>query len=590
MHGGVGIFVPFFGASLWLVLGWSGSFPVAAGPLGIPLPFALLAGALSMFVLGLLDDIYRFRPATKLVCQLLASNAFILAGGVFAVTGFLPADLLVTYFWFIGIINAVNMLDNMDGLASGVAIIALGSTAFLAHEISADGTPEIAFYLGLVLVASTLGFWAFNRPPASIFMGDSGALFLGYVLAALTMPSSLNGSWGVEGGRLGFAPVMTLVIPVALLAVPIFDTTLVTITRQLRAQAPTVGGQDHSSHRLVGLGLSERGAVWMLYLLAAGGGAIALLIPRSPQLSLPLFGLYAVLLVLMGVYLARVSIQTTEPGSRPAFWTPLVSQLLHKARAAEVVLDLILIVLSFQAAYLLRFDGWLDPRARQALVFAYPFVVSSYIAAFFVMRIYRERWKFITVADLPAYGSAVLLGTAITVSALTLADRFGPGHSRSAHLIHAILLFSALAASRLSFRIFDSLTHRLTIASKRIHRTPVLIYGAGSGGKFLRDEIMYNDLYAEFVVVGFIDDDRDLWGRQLSGLPVQSLGAWLDGTQAARQPEIWISTTKIDDAKAQQSFRALGVDARARRLRISLTDLDPATRVVSTGPTAAAER
>jgi UDP-GlcNAc:undecaprenyl-phosphate GlcNAc-1-phosphate transferase len=570
LHGGVGIFVPFFVASLTIVLlGWAEEVPEAAASLPIPLPYAFLAGALGMFLFGLLDDIYRFKPATKFVCQLIAANIFVLAGGVLGVTGFLPLDLLLTYFWFIGITNALNMLDNMDGLASGVAIIALGSTVFLIHVAAGGAQPSIGFFIGLALIAATLGFWVFNRPPASIFMGDSGALFLGYVMAALTVPSSLNGFLGVQG----LAPVMTLIVPVTVLAVPIFDTTLVTLTRQLRAQAPTVGGRDHSSHRLVGLGLSERGAVWILYLMAAFGGSLAMLMARFPEQSLPVFGFYALFLTLVGVYLGHRKIQEKEPGAKLASWTPLVKELFHKRRAAEVLLDLILVVLCFQAAHLLRFDGALAPETSTALRFSYPFVVPSYVAAFFLMGIYRGRWKFITVADLTNYAGAVLLGTALSLSAITIAGRFGLGHSRSAYIIHALLLFLAMTAARLSFRVFDNFANRLSVSRAGEAKTRVLIYGAGRGGKFLFDEMMYNPEYTNSRAIGFIDDDPELWGQALGGLRVRGVAAWFEGKRRELAAEVWISSIKITDDRVRAELQRRGADVHIRRLHVSVSDL-----------------
>ena len=201
---------------------------------------------------------------------------------------------------------------------------------------------------------------------------------------------------------------MTLIVPATVLAVPIFDTTLVTVTRQLRAQPAVVGGKDHSSHRLVGLGLPEWGAVWTLYLVAAIGGSLAMLMARFPEQSVPLFGFYALFLILVGVYLGRVKIKEREAEAKPVnlrvveddSWTPLVTNLFHKRRAAEVLLDVILVVLCFKAAHLLRFEGLLAPATRAALVFAYPLVVPAYVFAFFLMRTYRGRWKFITVVDL----------------------------------------------------------------------------------------------------------------------------------------------------------------------------------------------
>ena len=581
LHGGVGIFIPFFVATSIFVFRWTEELPESsAASLSIPLPYAFLAGALAIFLFGLLDDLYHFRPATKLAFQLVAANIFILAGGVIGVTGFLAVDLLLTYFWFIGITNALNMLDNMDGLASGVAIIALGSTTFLIHVAAGGEQLSIGFFIGVTLIASTLGFWMFNRPPASIFMGDSGALFLGYVLAALTMPSSLNGYLGVNG----LAPLMTLIVPATVLAVPIFDTTLVTVTRQLRAQPAVVGGKDHSSHRLVGLGLSESGAVWTLYVMAVIGGGLAMLMARFPAQSLPLFGFYALFLILAGVYLGRVKISERESDVKSQGlqvvediknvpWTPLVTNLFHKRRAAEVLLDVTLVVLCFQAAHLLRFEGALAPETRTALAFAYPFVVTSYVLAFFVMRTYRGRWKFITVVDVANYAGAVLLGTILSVSTIAFVGRFGLGHSRSAYLIHALLLFLALTGSRLSFRVFDSFAHRLAAAASGGKKTLVLIYGAGRAGKFLFDEMMYNEEYAGFRAIGFIDDDPTLWGQKLGGLRVESLASWFEGEERERVQEIWVSSSRVADDKARAELVRLGRDLRLKRLQFSVSDL-----------------
>src|SRR5207253_5760429 len=140
---------------------------------------------------------------------------------------------VLTYLWFVGITNAINMLDNMDGLASGVVIIASITLVVLAWP--SDGTLPEAVSLAALLAAAMFGFWWHNRSPAAIFMGDSGSLFSGYVLAALAVPSSLNGFFGLSR-RGALAPILAVLIPVTVLAVPIFDTTLVTVTRRLRAR------------------------------------------------------------------------------------------------------------------------------------------------------------------------------------------------------------------------------------------------------------------------------------------------------------------------------------------------------------------
>ena len=147
---------------------------------------ALVFGSLLMFGLGLWDDLCELRPATKLSGQLVGASLFILAGGTFSLTGNPVLNQVVTYFWFIGIINAVNMLDSMDGLASGVAIISFVTLVLLTLGV-ADKAPAEYFgiQLGLMLAAAVAGFWVFNRSPASIFMGDSGSLSIGYLVAGL---------------------------------------------------------------------------------------------------------------------------------------------------------------------------------------------------------------------------------------------------------------------------------------------------------------------------------------------------------------------------------------------------------------------
>jgi UDP-GlcNAc:undecaprenyl-phosphate GlcNAc-1-phosphate transferase len=270
---------------------------------------ALLFGATLLFLLGLLDDVRPLRPGVKILGQLIAAGFFIFTGGAFHLTGFIAIDALVTCLWFIGIINAVNMLDNMDGLSSGVVIISAITLALPASfQAEKGGAAPLAIPFCLVLSASLLGFWMHNRHPASIFMGDSGSLFMGYVLAALYIPGSLNGHLGVQGQGAIPGSILGLVIPMTALAVPIFDCTLVTVTRIWNGKSPFKGGRDHGSHRLVGLGMPESRAVRVFYLLAALSGLSAILMSMAPPLSLPLSGLLALLLLAIGVKLGRTRV------------------------------------------------------------------------------------------------------------------------------------------------------------------------------------------------------------------------------------------------------------------------------------------
>jgi UDP-GlcNAc:undecaprenyl-phosphate GlcNAc-1-phosphate transferase len=223
---------------------------------------ALVVGGTVVFVVGLLDDVLgkRFGPAAKLVGQLLAA-LILVAGGVR--TDFLmndAANVVFTLLWVVGITNAFNLLDNMDGLSAGVALVAsfvLLLNAWLLGE----------FFISLLLVAlmgSLLGFLVFNWHPASIFLGDCGSLFIGFTLASLTLLERY-----VSHASSSYFPIL---MPVLVLALPIIDTTTVVVIR-LREHRPIyVGDSRHLSHRLVSLGMSRPLAVATIYLMSLGIG------------------------------------------------------------------------------------------------------------------------------------------------------------------------------------------------------------------------------------------------------------------------------------------------------------------------------
>jgi UDP-GlcNAc:undecaprenyl-phosphate/decaprenyl-phosphate GlcNAc-1-phosphate transferase len=580
LHGGVGFFPPFFFCSLVVILLRIGHSPSVKGswfPLSpeVSLVVSLLLGTLFMFVTGLWDDLKSLRPATKLLCQLVAVSFFVYLGGVFPLTKIPVLDFLLTYLWFIGIINAVNMLDNMDGLSAGVVGISTSIIVFLAWQIgNPQGKEVLAFPLGLILIGSLLGFLFFNRPPAKIFMGDSGSLFIGYGLAALAIPGPLNGFSGFRFSGSIIGPVMVLLIPVTVLAIPIFDTILVTITRLWRAQKPSEGGRDHASHRLVGLGLSESRAILILYTLAAFGGMIAIFMVKFPSQALPLFGLFFLVLVLSGVYLGHVKIKMGTPDQISPSWTPLISNLLYKRHAAEIILDTFLSILCFYAAHLLRFEGKLYPEIETAMIQALPIVVPCSLLALFVAGIYRGQWRLFSVPDLPAYAFGVIGGTVLSLAVITLFTRFAVGFSRSAYIIYGLLFLLSLVGSRLSFRLFDVLSQKQSLTFRNHSRKSVLIYGAGKGGKLLFDEIMFNPDMSSFMVSGFIDDDPNKTGRNLCGLPIKSKAQWIKELEGS-MPEIWISSRSIPDDQVATLAREWDRALVIKRLRVRMESLSP---------------
>ena len=247
---------------------------------------AVPGAAAAMLILGMIDDRLQLSPLAKLVSSLIVG-----ALTVFFITGSLGRSLpwpvtLLAVVWFGGVVHALNLLDNMDGLAGGVALIA---TAFLAWLFSRTLGPFVVVFL-VAVVGSLAGFLYWNRKPARLFMGDSGSLFLGGTLAAASLVAMAD-------PRTDIYHSATLVLLV--LAIPLFDTAFVLVLRRLAGRKATRGGTDHVSHRLVSLGFSERGTVGILYLLALSGGVIAVTIAREGlQLMLPVAVLFAVALVL----------------------------------------------------------------------------------------------------------------------------------------------------------------------------------------------------------------------------------------------------------------------------------------------------
>jgi UDP-GlcNAc:undecaprenyl-phosphate GlcNAc-1-phosphate transferase len=191
-------------------------------------------------------------------------------------------DLALTIFWIVGITNALNLMDNMDGLAAGITAIAAGSFFVLA----ASQELILVSSLSAALCGATLGFLRYNFNPASTFMGDTGSLVIGFVVAVL----------GIKLDFPSQSTVVTWAIPILVLAIPIFDTTLVTFTRLRERRSPFQGGKDHTSHRIAALGFSQRATVLTLYSAAIVMGMVAFAISEaSIGVALGMIGVVAVL-------------------------------------------------------------------------------------------------------------------------------------------------------------------------------------------------------------------------------------------------------------------------------------------------------
>lgn len=258
--GGIAIFI---GAIVATLIVYGGRVPQqVAGP--------MLAGALVATV-GLLDDRRQLPPWIRLGVQFAAFLLLVAFGIHVRLPVPMWANYALTLFWTLGIINAVNLMDNMDGLSAGVC----GVAAAFMMLIGAMNNQYLVAALSAALLGACLGFLRHNFAPANIFMGDAGAYFLGFWLAVLGIqmrfPQNVN--------------FVTWMVPVMVLWVPIFDTTLVVLSRLRRGVHPFTAGKDHLSHRLVARGMGQREAVLVIYLLSGIFGMVALFITQATILE-----------------------------------------------------------------------------------------------------------------------------------------------------------------------------------------------------------------------------------------------------------------------------------------------------------------
>ena len=481
------------------------------------LPWApALAASLAMFVVGVLDDRLQLSPVAKLVASL-AIGAFL----VFALAGTEPdafrrtLHTLIAIVWFAGVCHAFNLLDNMDGLAAGVALIA---TAFFAWLL-ADVLGAAMVILLMSLAGALLGFLYWNRPTARLFMGDSGSLFIGAMLASTSLVPLFDSSVSLSNPM----------VPVALiLTVPLSDTAFVLVLRRLAGRSATKGGTDHVSHRLVSLGFSERTAVRILYLLglASGGVAAVMVLNHRLEPELPIVAAFGVVMTLVGIYLARVPAYNAEDflALQKSSFAPFLKDLAFRWHAGQVMLDLILITVCYYAAYRLRFEGEVFDNFLRFFLASLPIALGCKIAALYLSGLYQRSWDTFGLRDLTVVARGVAIGSMLSVSAVfylyrevaTLAGLpAGVGASRAVFVLDAILLAIAIIATRVSFRAMN-----LAAATRNKRSRRVLVYGAGNFGRMLVREMRSNTAW-NMNPVAFIDDDATKAHRWIVGVPVR---------------------------------------------------------------------
>ena len=453
--GGIAIFVGFAVAVVLETLLTSGDLSIREVSARAVVPLThrdgLLLAAVMIFALGLVDDLVQLRPSTKLVGQLAAASVLLMSGIGVWLTGYYVVDVMVSLFWFIGITNALNLLDNMDGLAGGVGAIAasfMGVNFLLAGDVELAG---VAFAFAGALV----GFLVHNYSLARIFMGDSGSLFTGLVLAGL----ALSPAPGLS--RSLFAVV---IVPAIVLAVPILDTTFVTVTRLLEGRPVSKGGKDHTSHGLVALGISEERVVWLVWGLAAGGGLIGLSIRSvSRPVAYALGGSLLVLLTLLGLYLLSSRMSTLERSEKAdeGEGTHVFNRLLrlhHRFPLLTVLMDVALVAIAYFGAYLVRWDTEQLPAELAYFRQTLTMVIVLKLMGLAVAGAYAPRFHHYSLADVFGTIRANNLGTLLTASVLLLVSRVGL--SRSVLMVDFLLCTTLTVVGRVSFRFLDDVREK----------------------------------------------------------------------------------------------------------------------------------
>jgi UDP-GlcNAc:undecaprenyl-phosphate GlcNAc-1-phosphate transferase len=385
-------------------------------------------------------------------------------------------------------------------------------------------------------------------------------MFVGFFLASSALLST--------AGDRGRSFIVVIAVPVLILFIPIFDTTLVTVVRKLSGRAASQGGRDHTSHRLVALGLSERRAVWMLYLFAGASGFLAMVVRRFEyHTGIAMVLGFAVALTLVGVFLAGVKVYDEED-VRAAREKPLVSFLVdlsYKRRIFEVLLDVVLVILAYYFSCVLIIGSELSPEVWSLFFSTIPVLIFVKMSALLVTGVYRGIWRYISVDNLITYAKAVAAGSAASVLVLLFAFRF-QGLSRAVFVLDAMIFFLMLAGSRVAFRLFRRMIPAPASGGRR-----VLIYGAGDAGELLLRE-MRNNLRLQYTPVGFVDDDPFKKGKMIHGLRVFGGNGNLRAVcEDQRVEEILISSSKIEEGRVRELVRECE-EARItlKRMRIEI--------------------
>jgi len=478
--------------------------------------------SVAIMILGWFDDRYSLSPKVKLVGQVvIAALAWAWAGlGFSTLWPSLPAwiDCVMTVFWIVGAVNAFNLIDGLDGLASGLALIAvvgMGGALFFAQN------PQANFFY-FAMAGGLLGFLRYNWHPASIFLGDSGSMFIGFVVSTLPLASQEPNSFLVSVG-----------VPLLAMGVPIFDTTLAILRRSLRrflssTENDRVKGEvmqadsDHLHHRLLrATGLNQRKTALILYGLSAAGVAFGLI---AMMLESKSAGVWLIAFAFAAVVIFKDSYIEILDAGRLATDILHTKTIVGRRRLARlevplyVAVDVVVLVAAYFAT--LRIVGiGVEHRSITAYL---PLRVGATFVALVCFRTYSTIWSRALLSNYVRLFAACACGSAVAALVIYYWPSFVDSEVVPMTVVYLALTFFGVLMARIVRRIFRDVFYAVDCGNLVRHKdvSRVLVYGAGLRYSAFRRELVRSAAANSRIIVGLVDDNVYLKGRYIGGLKI----------------------------------------------------------------------
>lgn len=502
---------------------------------------------LIILTVGICDDIFTLKAGPKFLVQLIAASLLYFAGfqittvtNLFSFSTFNLGffSLPITLLWIVGITNAFNLIDGLDGLAAGIAIIAgltIAGISFIHNDISTT-------IIALLLAGSLAGFLRYNFNPAKIFLGDSGSLFIGFILAILSIKSSAKGS-----------TAFSVIIPLLALGLPIIDTLLAMMRRMLRLFLPEqtlntsllskahvmfLPDKRHIHHRLLAKGYSQRIVVLILYSVACAFGMCALGVTAGSFNS-------AVIIIAIGLFIAtavKVLGYREIAIFRNGIMLNVYKNTLLKHSVLQVYLDFISVFAALLLAdYFITGPHYLSTFSGNHLL-AIIIIGSTQLALFAVNGLYRHQTHLSGLGDFLHLFRVTVISSVLTAGLIIFANYISNELNNSIFIIlDYYFLFTLIAGSRVAFHALNYLFHREIGNGKK-----AVIYGADSNGLVTLQALLKNE-NNKVIPVGFLDDNPELERKYLDGYPIFG-GHWkLEGLLQKRiADEIIVAGNKVN--------------------------------------------